>query len=107
VTSGWGATAQRSTTYRDVNTGFYATARVSGDIVTLEISPRQQEYRAAGGGTIQTRGANTAVTGRLGEWMELGGVRESNSGSSSGLLVWGRHSASSEYSAWVKVEEQR
>ena len=106
VTPGWAGTVQQSTSYRDVSTGFYATARVSGDLVTLEISPRQQEYhRAAGAGSIQTRGADSVVTGRLGEWIPLGAVRESASGTSSGLLVWGRHAGTSEYSAWVKVDE--
>ena len=105
---GWDRPVQTTTTYRDVSTGFYATARVSGDLVTLEISPRQQQYQPSrDGGTVQTRGSNTVVTGRLGEWIELGAVRETSSGNSSGLLVWGRHTGSSEYSAWVRVEEIR
>jgi type II secretory pathway component GspD/PulD (secretin) len=108
VTSGWGGSVvQRSTTYRDVSTGFYATARVSGDLVTLEISPRQQEYRPAHDGTIQTSGSTSVVSGRLGEWISLGAVRETRAGSSSGLLVWGRSTGSSEYSAWVKVDDVR
>lgn len=102
----WIGMGQSLPNYRDVSTGFYATARVSGDLVTLEISPRQQEYRrAAGAGSMQTRGADSVVTGRLGEWIPLGAVRESASGSRSGLLVWGRRDGTSEYSAWVKVEE--
>jgi len=108
VAPGWDRPVQTTTTYRDVSTGFYATARVSGDLVTLEISPRQQQYQPSrDGGTVQTRGSNTVVTGRLGEWIELGAVRETSSGNSSGLLVWGRHTGSSEYSAWVRVEEIR
>jgi len=95
---------QQSTSFRDVTSGFYATARVSGDLVTLEISSRQQAYRPRDE-TIDIKGATSVVTGRLGEWMELGAVREAQSGSSSGLLVWGRHTGSSEYSARVKVDE--
>jgi type II secretory pathway component GspD/PulD (secretin) len=119
VVHGWGGTSvQRSTVYRDVNTGFYATARTSGDRVTLEISSRQQSYAATPGqvvvggrpvsatsGTVHTRGANSIVTGRLGEWIELGAVSESDTGTNGGLLVWGRRTASSSYSAWVKVDE--
>jgi hypothetical protein len=97
---------QQSTSYRDVTSGFYATARVSGDLVTLEISSRQQAYRPRDE-TIDIKGATSVVTGRLGEWMELGAVREAQSGSNSGLLVWGRHTGSSEYSARVKVDEIR
>ncbi len=105
VAPGWGGTVQRSTTFRDVSSGFFATARLNGDLVTLEISPRQQQFRPSGtGGTVQTRGANTVVNGRLGEWMQVGAVREASSGSETGLLVWGRQTGSAEYSAWVKVD---
>jgi len=105
VTPGWGGTVQRSTTFRDVSSGFFATARLNGDLVTLEISPRQQQFQSSGtGGTVQTRGANTVVNGRLGEWMQVGAVRETSSGSETGVLVWGRQTGSAEYSAWVKVD---
>jgi hypothetical protein len=107
VTTGWHPPfAQQTTSYRDVTSGFYATARVSGDLVTLEISTRQQAYRPRDE-TIDTKGATSIVTGRLGEWIELGAVRETQSGSSSGLLVWGRRTGSSEYSARVMVDEIR
>jgi hypothetical protein len=95
---------QRSTTYRDVDTGFYATVRVSGDRAILDISSRQQRFRPASG-AISTQGATTTVTGPLGEWFELGAVQQSDSTSTGGLLVWGQRSDSSRYSIWVKVEE--
>lgn len=105
VTPGWNGTVQRSTTFRDVSSGFFATARVNGDRVTLEISPRQQQFRPSGtGGTVQTQGANSVVSGGLGEWMQVGAVRQASSGSEAGLLVWGRQTGSAEYSAWVKVD---
>lgn len=96
----------QSAAYRSTATGFYATARMSGDTVTLEVSPQQQRltgHRQA----IRTSGAASVVSARLGEWVELGAVRDTSSGSTAGLLVWGRHSAASEYSAWVKVDEVR
>lgn len=96
----------QSTPYRAADTGFYATARVSGDTVTLEISPRQQRF-AGRGGVVESGGATTTVSMPLGEWIELGAVRETTAGSTGGLLVWGRHGGASEYSAWVKVEEIR
>jgi type II secretory pathway component GspD/PulD (secretin) len=106
VTPGWsGPIVTQSTTFRDVGTGFYATARLHGDMVTLVISSRQQSYDRTHGGTIRTAGTDSAVTARLGEWVELGAVSESGSGSSGGLLTWGRRSAQSQYSAWLKVEE--
>jgi hypothetical protein len=78
---------------------------VSGDRVLLEISPRQQRYRPSSG-TVATQGSTTTVTGRLGEWFELGAVDESGSSSTGGLLTWGQRSEASRYSVWVKVNEQ-
>jgi type II secretory pathway component GspD/PulD (secretin) len=100
-----GTVVQTSTTYRDASTGFYAIARLSGDRVTLVISPRQQSYDRSRGGTIRTAGAESTVTARLGEWVELGAVRETGSSSDSGLLAWGRHTEQSQYSVWLKVDE--
>lgn len=107
VTPGWnGPVVQQTTQYRDASTGFYATVRINGDRVTLDISPRQQEFRGRSD-VVATQGAATTVAGRLGEWIPIGGVREDRSGTASGLLVWGARAASSEYSAWVKVDEVR
>jgi type II secretory pathway component GspD/PulD (secretin) len=95
-----------STAYREVSTGFYATVRLSGEYVTLEISPRQQRLRSTTSGpVVETAGSASIVSGQLGAWIELGAVGESSGGTSRGLLVWGRHTSESQYSAWVKVEE--
>lgn len=106
VSPGWhGPTVSQTTEYRDASTGFYATARISGDRVTLQISPQQQAFRSRG--TIATQSVTTTVSGRLGEWMPIGAVREQGSSSTNGMLVWGTRSSESEYSAWVKVDEIR
>ena len=95
---------QQSTTWRNVDTGFYATARVSEERVILQISSRQQRYQPAGR-QVATQGATTTVTAPLGEWFELGAIAQSGSASSGGVLTWGRRDDSSRYSLWVKVEE--
>jgi type II secretory pathway component GspD/PulD (secretin) len=107
VSPGWGGvTVQQSTELRSASTGFYATARLSGETVTLEISPQQQRLRAtARGPAVETAGASSTIRGRLGEWLALGAVQESNSSGTTGLLVWGRQSDSSQYSIWIKVDE--
>ena len=99
-----GGVVQQGTAYRDVSTGFYATARVSGDRVILEVSSRQQRFGPSSG-TVSTQGATSTVTGPLGEWFELGAVEQSGSASSGGLLVRGGRSDSSRHSIWVRVEE--
>ena len=98
----------QSTEFRDVQTGFYATPRVSGDRVTLEISPRQQ--RSTGNGRdapVTTGSITTTVAGRLGEWLQLGGSTDSSGGSDRGLVTWGTRADLTLYSAWVKVDEIR
>jgi hypothetical protein len=92
--------------YRELSTGFYATVRLSGERVTLEISPHQQRLQATERGpVVATAGSTSTVSGRLGEWIPLGAVRETDAGGSSGLLVWGRRSSTSEYTAWLRVDE--
>jgi hypothetical protein len=98
----------QSTGFRDVQTGFYATPRVSGDRVTLEISPRQQ--RSTGNGPdapVTTGRITTTVAGRLGEWLHIGGSTDSSGGSDRGLVTWGTRAELTQYSAWVKVDEVR
>ena len=107
VTRGWGGTVtQQSTEFRSASTGFYATVRVSEERVTIEISPQQQRLRSSPRGpVVETAGAVTTVSGRLGEWLALGAVQESSASGTGGLLAWGRQSGSSQYSAWIKVDE--
>jgi type II secretory pathway component GspD/PulD (secretin) len=107
VTRGWGGTTtQQTTEFRSASTGFYATARLRGEMVTLEISPRQQRIQSSSSGpVVQAVGASTTVSGRLGEWFPLGAVQESGNSATNGLLVWGRQTSASQYSAWVKVDE--
>lgn len=107
VTSGWsGTTTVHTTEYRDASTGFYATARVSGDVVSLEISPRRQRFSGPSAQrSLDTAGITTWVSGRLGEWLPVGGAVQSGSTVGSGLLAAGGSSLSSGYTVWVKVEE--
>jgi hypothetical protein len=69
---------RRSITYRDVRSGFYVIPRVSGDVVTLEIL--QHDDRPGGRPqTFRTQSTGTTVSGRLGEWIDLGGIGTSES----------------------------
>jgi type II secretory pathway component GspD/PulD (secretin) len=98
----------QTTQHREAQTGFYATPRVSGDRVTLEISPTQQQL---GSGprpaAVATQTLTTTVSGRLGEWIELGGIDDSLRGGTTGFVTWGTRTELTQYAAWVKVEELR
>jgi hypothetical protein len=107
VSPGWpGSTVVQTTEYRDASTGFYATARLSGDVVTLEVSPQQQRIGGlASDRRIETAGVTTRVSGRLGEWIQVGASAGTSRSDDSGLLTLGSHSDAAGYGVWVKVEE--
>ena len=104
---GWGGTrVVQSTEFRSTSTGFYATARVNGDAVLIDIAPQQQRMRGpADDRRIETAGLTTQLSGRLGEWLIAGGVTQAGTGSDRGLLSWGRHGSDARYDVWIKVEE--
>ncbi|HEX9207988.1 MAG TPA: secretin N-terminal domain-containing protein [Steroidobacteraceae bacterium] len=102
-----GTVVSQSTAYRDVQSGFYATPRLSGDRVTLDISPVQQQVTPGRHDSVSTQSVTTTVSGRLGEWIELGGTSTNRDGTGTGLVTWGTRSELTQYSAWVKVEEVR
>ena len=71
---GAGVPYQRSTTeFHDVSRGFYVVPRVSGDSVTLEIVQRNDQP-GRHHGVIDTQRVDSVVHGRLGEWLDLGGL---------------------------------
>jgi type II secretory pathway component GspD/PulD (secretin) len=106
VTPGWIAPgAVQTTEYRDANTGFYATPRLSGEVVTLDLSPTQQRLSGPRSDRrVETAGITTQVSGRLGEWILVGSSSASTRSDTRGLLTWGTRSDAASYSVWVKVE---
>lgn len=94
-----------STSYRDLNSGFLVTPRVSGERVTLDIS-QQAEHSSARSGNIETQQLSTQVSARFGEWMQLGAVNESSGAQGGGILSHRYATQSDERSIWVKVEQR-
>jgi len=62
--------------YRDAGTGFYVRPRVSSNQVTLSISTRRDSVADPNTGAINVQRVDTVVSGRLGEWLELGGIAQ-------------------------------
>lgn len=95
------------TQYRDVTTGFSVLSRIAGDRVTLDISPQRETLSGQGRGGINVQSMVTTVSGRLGEWMEIGALTHDASGQQTVLL--GRSATASRDSrrVMVRVEEVR
>jgi type II secretory pathway component GspD/PulD (secretin) len=100
-----------SVDYRDVNTGFYVLPRVSGDRVTLEISPQRETLASPEQnlprGSINTQRATTVVSGHLGEWIEIGGISQGIASDRSTTLGSTRELAADNRRILLKVDEIR
>jgi len=70
----WGTQVIDSTAYREVERGFYVLPRVNGDRVTLEIGAQNDAPVRGDPQSVSTQQASSTLSGRLGEWMELGGT---------------------------------
>ena len=91
--------------YRDVGQGFYAAPRVVGERVTVDISPRFDSPGESAYGTISTQRLTSTVSGRLGEWLELGGSSQQAVAAGSGQGLSGNSQSLDQRSIWLQVEE--
>jgi len=93
-----------STEFKNVTTGFYVLARIHGDGVTLEISPFKNSLSKTNTGNINTQSAKTVISGRIGKWLQVGGVSEESSGSQSGIGSYASTQGKSSDRIWIKAE---
>lgn len=95
--------------YGQAGTGFAVVPRISGGNVFLDIAAQQEAFTAGRntGGAIQGRHAVSTVSGRLGEWIELGGADSASTRADSGILSSRERTTSGSSRIWVKVEENR
>ncbi len=98
-----GAVVSETLVQRDLGTGFVAVPHVSGNRVSIEVSPR---HDTPGATPFDTRIERlvTTISGPLAEWIVLGGSildgAEQGTGNS-----WGTRSASSQRRVLLKVDE--
>ena len=97
-------TTAGSSEYKNVTTGFYVLARIHGDSVTLQISPFKNSLSNTNAGSINTQSANTVISGRIGEWLEIGGVSEESSGSQSGIGSYGSSQGRKTDHIWIRAD---
>ena len=97
---------QDSAYYRNLDTGFYVTPRLSGDTVTLDIST-QRDVPARRPGAVDVQRVGATVSGRLGEWIEVAAVSEERTGDRSVLLGRSAGAQSENRSVLLKVDELR
>lgn len=121
VQTPWGTQVIDTTEYRDVASGFYVVPRLNGDRVTLEISTQNDSlapnrnintprgYPATGypNNYPATRVQNTSsvVSGRLGEWINIGGLGQQSNADNSTFTSRGTSRLNEQRNVLIKVEE--
>lgn len=99
-----GAQITESVEYRDADTGFRVRPRVNGDRVTLEIGSRRDTLADPNSQTFNVQRVDTVISGRLGEWMEIGGVDQSRVRTDGGTISRRSGSFSDDRKVFLKVE---
>jgi type II secretory pathway component GspD/PulD (secretin) len=100
-----GAIINETVVYQDIGQGFYAVPRLNGNRVTLEINQQADTPAQFGRGSVNTQRLSTTVSGRLGEWMELGGAGQQSGGRQGGAWNSSTREVNEQRSIWLKVEE--
>lgn len=100
-----GPRAVESTQLREANSGFYARPRTNGDRVTVEISAGRDQFTDSGTGATDIRRVATVVSGRLGEWIDLGGSSQSGVRDESGTVFRSSDAARDRRRLYLMVEE--
>ena len=100
-----GAIVSDTVVYRDLGTGFTAEPQLSGDLVTLTISPTHDTPGSAGPGSANVQRLTTTVSARLGEWMQIGGSVQEESSDRDGALRYSTRRGGTGRSVQLRVEE--
>jgi type II secretory pathway component GspD/PulD (secretin) len=104
IATGAGQPARGGGSFGRQNSGITVTPRrLSDQQVMLQIQQQSRE-RSATSGRIESQSLSTQVTGKLGQWLELGGLSGSSSTTQRGILSGSYATSSDERSVWVKIE---
>lgn len=103
--SGGHVIIQDNIEYRDVTSGFYVLPRLSGNRVTLLISPNLSRINPQHGAVFDIQNVETTTSGYLGEWINIGAVNSNVNDNSSAILRSTRHQNQENRSVYVKVVE--
>ena len=96
--------SSNGTEFKDVTTGFYVLPRIHGSGVTLKVRPFKNTPGKKRGDSIETQSADTTISGRIGEWLPLGGVSEHFNRSQSSIGSYSSAQGSRKHSIWIRAD---
>ncbi len=97
-------TVTESVQYKKIMSGFRIKPRTNGDNVTITIQQQKQSRSDGGHDAIDSSEIETVVTGKLGQWIYIGGTDHSKNLSQSGLTYRTRIRSTDVNQVWIKVE---
>jgi type II secretory pathway component GspD/PulD (secretin) len=100
-----GVVTRETYTVQEAQTGFQVSPRVAGGMVHLDIAPQRETLGP--GGTVQGQRIATTVSGRLGEWFEIGSAAAAAGRNERGIAQGSQAQSTESRRVWVKVEEIR
>jgi len=90
--------------HKEVTRGFFALPRLHGDQVTLEIH-QQADQASTRTMHFNTQKASSIIRGKLGEWIELGGIGEQRQQTKRGLGYSGGTKKRNQRSISLRISE--
>lgn len=99
-----GGGVQAGVDHVEIRSGFHVTPRLRGDEVQLEISAQREDFARDGAGDITLGGVDTTLSGRLGEWLPLGGSAQTALGERDELVARTRRGDDSRTTYWIRVD---
>lgn len=109
VQTQWGTQVIETTQNRDVSSGFYVLPRVNGDRVTVEISTQNDSLapnQVIGVyPTTRIQNSSSTLSGRLGEWMSMGGLEQQGSTENSTISSRSVSRLNEQRTILIKVDE--
>lgn len=105
VQSAGGHSHGRPADYHDVVSGFYAVARVQGERVTIQMASRADTVIDRRTGAAHIERISSVVSGRLGEWLELGSVARSTQMETGGTIYHRDAASADQRRTFIKVEQ--
>jgi len=103
--TGSGVVVQDGVEYQDVSSGFYVLPRLQGDNVTLLIAPHLTRISPNQTGIFDIQNVETTASGRLGEWIHIGGISQEYNNERKRNLIGTKERGQEHRNILVKVEE--
>jgi hypothetical protein len=98
-----GPAVATGTAFAESGVGFYVLPRLAGDGVVLELWA--ENTQGGPGGVVEGQRLRTTVSGRRGEWIEVGGALREAYARAKSVAGSARSSAFEEHGVRVRVDE--